>query len=202
MVTYVVSAYDRPDSLAVCLWSLKVQTARDFECLIADNAIDVGIAARHQGVVAALNDKRFRHISTVGKGKARDASYGSADWMVEYEARGEWLCFPSDDSYYVPQFQALMLGAAQPNAWDLVYCDLLYDPRLAGRYAVLIASPQVCSIDKTNFMLRRDVWTGFLTPLDPNDLGDRTCTDGLMIERLVRKGIRHGRVEQTLCVHN
>jgi hypothetical protein len=56
-------------------------------------------------------------------------------WSAEYAARqakGDWLCFPCDDCYYVPEFQERMLEIAALYGWKLVLCDAVY--RFNTRY--------------------------------------------------------------------
>ena len=197
MVSYIVSAYDRPDSLPGCLWSLKIQTDQNFEVIVTDN----GGTQRNQDAVAAMNDSRFRYVNTkvVATSPAWDC-YWSAEYAVSNLTRGEWICLPSDDSYYVPIFQAAMLAAARAGNWNLVYCDMLYDRKITGRYEKLDVQPTVNHIDKTGFLLRRESWIGF--PDKRTDSPGPCDCDGRTIDRLRQSGIRHGKVHETLCVHN
>src|ERR1019366_3091887 len=101
-VTYIVSTYNRPTLLRCCLASLAAQTDADFEVVVADNSPDFNITSQHQEVVADLRDPRFRHIDTdCVKTCIGWDCYHSAEYCARIAA-GEWLCFPSDDSYYVP----------------------------------------------------------------------------------------------------
>jgi len=55
-------------------------------------------------------------------------------------------------------------------------------------------------IDKTGFMVRRGWFNGFpgKKMLDP---GPAPC-DGMLIDGLVGRGIKHGKVKEILMVHN
>jgi glycosyltransferase involved in cell wall biosynthesis len=198
-VSYIVSAYNRPASLPCCLWSLKVQTDPDFEVIVADNGLEIAHDIRHQLAVCNLNDPRFRRVDTSNSENPAWDSYWSAEIAVEHEACGEWLCFPSDDSYYMPIFQEALVKAAEERGWDLVYCDMIYDRRLSGKYATLDVQARVGQIDKTGFLLKREKWIGF--PHKPTVPGF-SCADGEMIAQLVASGVKHGKVSEILVVHN
>lgn len=208
-VTYIVSAYNRPAMLRCCLSSLAVQTNRDFEVIVADNSPVFGV---HQGVVADLKDSRFRHLDTdcVKTCEGWDC-YHSAEYVAALPSvSSDWLCFPSDDSYYVPTFQQTMLFAAEKNGWELVYCDMLRnDDSADGRkmtgaqgdyYFHWNVAPHVGGIDKTGFFVRRERFTGFQKK---NTTAAGPCAaDGELIEALVKDGIKHGKASGILAVHN
>ena len=67
-VTYVVSAYDRPQSLRMTLASLQCQTDHDFEVIVADNNPNVseyhGHAWNNQRIVIDMDDTRFKYVNT------------------------------------------------------------------------------------------------------------------------------------------
>jgi hypothetical protein len=117
---------------------------------------------------------------------------------LEVGPEGDWLCWPSDDSYYVPQFQAIMLDYACKNRLEFVYCNCLYDPRLKGEYAVQGTQPGFCGIDKTSFIVTRRAFEevgGW--PQHKND-----WRDGALAVALVKSGIKHGKAPGVLVVHN
>lgn len=197
-VTYIVSAYDRPLHLRGCLASLQVQTDPDFEVIVADNG-----GLEHNAIITGqMNDERFRYINT-GVYTTTPAwdCYWSAEWVVEHEAKGEWICLPSDDSYYMPIFQQVCMEKAKLNNWQLVFPNMLYDRRLNGStYSVLDTSPHSCRIDKCGFFIRRDVWIGF--PGKPQGYRQSSCCDGEMIQQVVERGARWGKIEECLVIHN
>ena len=121
--------------------------------------------------------------------------YDVADKALPY-CSGEFLCFPSDDSYYVPNFAETMERYAETSSLDLVYCDIFYDKRLNGiGYSVLNVAPHIGQIDKTGFIVRRSAFHGF--PPHPSDF-----RDGALIEDLVARGVRHGKVNDIMAVHS
>ena len=186
-VSYIVSAYDRPELLRCCLASLAAQTDRNREIIVADNS-----PAQVNRRIAEQFDVRYFHTNMFD-------CYWAAEWVVAHEARGEWLCFPSDDSYYAPIFQETLLDTADKNGWQLVYCDMVYDRRIGGRYSVLNVEPRLDHIDKTGFLLNRGWWIGF--PDKPSRPGP-CAADGMMIDRIMATRIRHGKVPEVLVVHN
>jgi hypothetical protein len=202
-VSYIVSAYDRPAALCCCLASLALQTDFDFEVIVADNAPTFQQQVFNDTVVMHLADSRFRHLdTTVAKTCAGWDCYHSAE-IANGWAHGEWLCFPSDDSYYMPTFQEKLLSAASAHGWGLVYCDMIYDGRGAGncgQYHYVDVSPRVSRIDKTGFLVRRELFTGF--PGKPSAAPGPSAADGLLVEDLVRRGVPHGKVGEPLMVHN
>lgn len=92
-----------------------------------------------------------------------------------------------------------MLEAAERNNWDLVYCNMVYDARYNGsHYSVVNVLPKVNCIDKTGFILKRSWFEGF-----PGKVKSGPCkADGELIESLVARGIRHGKVPDVMVVHN
>lgn len=203
-VSFIVSAFNRPAHLRCCLASLALQT-RSHEIWVADNAQDSATIVKHSEI--AREFRAFRE----SPGQA--SSYHSAE-IIAPLTTGEWLCFPSDDGYYVPHFSDRMLSFAEGNEWDLVYCDTAYDwsghfplnhPRLID--GVLRVEPRKNYIDKTSFMVRRrwmvnDERHETILRFPEKNGSLPTASDGLFIEALVRQGIRHGKAPGVMVVHN
>jgi hypothetical protein len=190
-ISYIVSTYHRPDLLPCVLHSLKVQTSRDFEVLVTDNSTDPNLIMQNKAIVDSLDDSRFHYFNV-----QLPECYSSAEWGVS-RSMGEFVCFPSDDGYYVPRFGELMLKAARQHQLELVYCNMVYDPRYFGVYWVLDVEAKHTKIDKTGFLLRRDRFINF-----PGKINGACDADGYLIDELVRQGIRHGKVVDIMVVHN
>ena len=203
-ISFIVSAFNRPDHLRCCLASLALQGG-SHEIIVADNSMDSCIRYLHEGIAARF-DARWMPTE-------QPSSYHSAE-LVAPLTIGEWLCFPSDDSYYVPHFSDRMLSFAARHGWDLVYSDTAYDwsghfplnhPKLID--GVLRVEPRVNWIDKTSFMIKRqwmvnDETKETIAPFPGKNGSLPTASDGLFIESLRRKGIRHGKAPGVMVVHN
>lgn len=187
--TFIISAYDQPDELMLALLSLKVQTEPDWEAIVCDNSKRV----KNSAAVSLINDPRVRIEWT---GKKCTNCFQSANLVVP-KATGKYLCFPSCDNYYVPQFLELML-AHDPA--DLIYCDMLHDPRGGnGEYRVWNVKPKISCIDKCGFLLKRELFQPF-----PWQLGQEgpTAADGMLVETLVKSGVKTAKAPGVLWVHN
>lgn len=200
MISFIVTAYNRPLALRTCLSSLCQQTNDQWEVAVMDNSVPGSDLDEHARLCEM--DRRIRYhyvrpLTEIGSNKSghTHSLYKATEIGVE-RTSGWWLCFPSDDSYYCPWFAERMLHAATKAAWDLVYCDIVMGG--SKEHHVLEASPRACCIDKTSFLLRRSWFQGF----SQGHGESYPQADGLMIEELVRRGIRHGRVPEVLVVHN
>lgn len=130
--------------------------------------------------------------------------FHSAEYGVSI-AEGEFVCFPSDDSYYVPVFGERMLQEADKLRMDLVMCDMLYDPRCGhGRYCCVDQHPRRGWFDKTGFILRRSQFIPFPNKIThaPRIEPILECADGLFAEELVARGVRWAEIRDVLVVHN
>jgi hypothetical protein len=111
---------------------------------------------------------------------------------------GDWLCFPSDDSLYVADFQRIMIETAVRTQADLVYCDMVYkcgsEQNDWKPYSVLESEPRMGRIDKTNFIIRRELFKGF--PPHP-----RNWRDGALIEQVIRDGAKPAKAPGVLVLH-
>jgi hypothetical protein len=137
-----------------------------------------------------------RYFNTRAMG-AREC-YESSDMLAKL-ATGDFLCFASDDGYYVPVFAETMERKAVRESLDLVYCDMVWghtEPRES--YVHLDVIPVAGRIDKTGFIVRRELFKGFpgMAPREPS------CDDGRLVEQLIAAGARHGKVNEILVVHS
>jgi glycosyltransferase involved in cell wall biosynthesis len=192
--------HDRLNDLRVCLASLAAQTLdkKEFEIIVVSNSRDIAV-----DILAKVecNLLKIRGYRTTFKATSQPHCYGSSEDGAKL-ATGDYLCFPSDDSYYVPCFAETMYDDAVRNGWELVYCDMVYDRRSGrGRYGEVEVKPATGYIDKTGFLLKREAFErvgGF--PNKPTG-AEACCCDGALID-LVAASISHGKVDETLLVHN
>lgn len=183
LISFIVSAFDRPLTLRGCLASLFVQQGGPYQIFVTDNSKE---GCNWHSEYAQLG---VRYFPTMEK-----TCYSAAN-CIGHETDAEWLCFPSDDSYYVPSFARLMLAKSADA--DLVYCDWL-DTRLQPRYERFVAAPKTGAIDKTAFIVRREIFLrlgGFTDPL-------HEFADGHFVDSVVRSGARIAKAGGILLVHS
>ena len=197
-LSFIVCAFERPSRLRTCLASIADQTFTDWEAIVVDNSFDLQAAAKHREYAAMDPRIRYEYVGD----RAFDARIGIRSLYQASEigvgmTTGEWLCFPNDDSYYAPWFAERLLNFAEPNELQFVYCDLVHGRPDIAHYA-LNCQPHACAIDKTNFLVRRE-WF----PAEwPGKIDVYGMADGVLVNELVARGIRHGKVGQLLVVHN
>lgn len=185
-LSFIVSAFDRPIALRCCLAALELQQGGPYEIIVTDNSREV--ANRH-AVDGLVRYELTWHIPPA-------TCYSAANHASKLAA-GEWLCFPSDDSYYVPSFARLMLQKALADSLDLVYCDML-DTRLWPEYRHFQTAPGVGSIDKTGFIIKKGLFFqvgGFTNP-------SHGFSDGHLVAAACRAGAKVGKADGILLVHN
>jgi glycosyltransferase involved in cell wall biosynthesis len=200
-ISYIVSLYNRPEYLAVCLWALKMQTHQDSEIIVTDNSTDVTIVKQHQLFIKNLNDPRFSYVNTASKTAVSDC-YWSSEYGMSL-ARGKWLCFPCEDCYYPPEWTQRMLLAAMANNWDLVLCENNItgpEPCGADRYMLLKLGTKSFPGYKPSFIVKASKFSGWLNkPL----IGACSGVDRTTLQALTRNPqIQWGAVRDLFYVHN
>jgi GT2 family glycosyltransferase len=199
LISFIVSACNRPMALRCCLASLALQQGGPYQVVVTDNS---EVCGNWQEVSPTFDRLGFIYFPTQEKTCYRAANYAMREAAAAALAEApvdqvaDWLCFPSDDSYYVPSFARLMLAAAKPGV-DLVYCDWL-DTRLQPHYERFKAAPRTGAIDKTAFIVRRDVFLSLGGFMDP----DHEFGDGHFVDAVVRSGAVCAKAEGILLVHN
>ncbi len=194
-LSFIVSAYERPKALRTCLSSLVQQTMEDFEIIVVDNSREQMSTNGMLSMDCRVSYTYTGDITRIEGAIHKRSVYIASEIGVAH-SMGKWLCFPNCDSYYVPWFAERMLAHAERENLQLVYCDLVMGgPR---EHHPMICWPRLCCIDKTNWMVRRDCWQGWTGASGES----YPQADGLTIEAMVRRGLRHGRLEQCLVTHN
>lgn len=186
--------------LNACLASLAVQDGEHQLCVTLN-----GTEEQNRAIRAATKERNVVWSMTGLSGAGNP--YEAATMFIETRGpygkpmnivRGNWLCFPSDDSLYVQGFSRIMLETAERTGADLVYCDCVYKTGSEKNnwppYSVLNVEPRMGKIDKTCFILRRELFKGF--PPHP-----KFWCDGALIEQLVLQGVRHAKAPGCLVVH-
>lgn len=196
-LSFILSAHHTNPTMLLCaLTSIQCQTHRDIEIILTNNATNPDRVRDNVAALAAskmFGSVDVTYITTYGPTCYHSAEVGASI------AKGDYVCFPSADSYYVPKFAERMLHYADATGWDLIYCDMVYDERYHGHYEKVDVQPIRDKIDKTGFILRRSKMIPF--PHKPDS--DRPAgSDGFIIEELVASGVSHGKVPELLLVHN
>ena len=199
-ISYIISAYNRPALLPVCLWSLYAQTHTDFEVLVTDNATDKKIAAKQRDIVASMKDSRFKYVNTATRIKVSDC-YWSAEYGMKHTT-GKWICFPCDDTYYVPQWAQRMLTTAVSGNLDLVLCEsAVYGPDTNGCSTYYLAHrSDIWPGGKPSFLVKRSVFPSFI-----NKPTVSTCSGvdrATLLAMTNDRRIKHGGCSGLYYVHN
>ncbi len=204
-ISYIISAYNRPWMLPVCVWSLLGQSHRNFEVIVTDNATDKWTIAAHQKAIADAKAydpsraERFIYVHTGKKIKVSDC-YWSAEWAVKNIARGQWLCFPCDDTYLAPEYGARMLTRAYEKSLDMVICgDVVLGPEGNGRVGYKHWKMVPGRASKTTFMVRADKFPGFNGKLQYEGA---TMADWQLTRDIERVGSVGTVEDQLMVVHN
>jgi glycosyltransferase involved in cell wall biosynthesis len=197
VISFVVPAFNNPRRLRTCLSSLVDQDSVELEVICVDNTIDIEAANENKELCRI--DSRIRYEWTADRtiitGPHTRCLYTATEIGVGL-ATGDWLAFPNQDSAYPSVFAERMIGYADGNNLELVYCDfLLGGPTMD--YRLISVQPHVCGIDKTAFIMKRSWFECF-----PEKRERYSCADGVLIESLLARGIRHGAFRQCLVTHN
>lgn len=143
---------DRPNHLRHLIACLRVQSNQNWELIVLDqtNRCDCLPPVTE---VEALGETRvfYEHVPRVGDvGQSMQMAYTRF-------ARGEFVCVPHDDAYYVPSFIDQMLWTARQGNFDLVYCGWLWnDADNTSPYRPMPGVPLFGRIDAGGFMVKRE----------------------------------------------
>jgi len=200
-LTAIVTSFNRPEELKVCLGSLcnqRKSSNRD-ESLYATIIVTDNTASPLNHIIENIcydYDVKYVYTNTTD-------CYTAAEMVIDHVTT-DFICFPSDDNYYVPEFAYRMLKYADTYGCDFVYCDMLYDPRYygswTGKYTVVDCKPKVNYIDKGGFIIRKQLFEslgGF--PNKPHN--PRSAADGQLAELVVKCGAKVGKVQEILFFH-
>lgn len=197
-VSVIVGAFNRPGRLRTFLACLVDQTFTDWDCVITDNSDDPDAVYKQRELCRIDPRIRYEHTGE----RAWDSGLGIRSLYTAAEigvsmTSGDYLWFPNDDDYAAPWFLERLMKKAHEDNLEFVYCDIVIGRPDIAHYA-LNCSPVGCGIDKACYIFRRE-WMPAEWP------GKRTSygvADGDLVNYLVQKGIRHGKVPQLLLVHN
>jgi glycosyltransferase involved in cell wall biosynthesis len=115
MISVVIPAYNRENTIRRAVKSVLDQTYSDLEVLVVDDGSTDGTAE----VLKQISDSRFSYLKM-------DANRGAcaARNMGVAVARGEWVAFQdSDDSWHADKLEKQM-AAFQAHKADIVFCAM------------------------------------------------------------------------------
>ena len=197
-VSVVIGSFNRPGRARTFLACLVDQSFEDWEAVLTDNSDDPVCAAKIEEMCKI--DPRIRYEWT--KERAFDPLLGISSLYDAAEigiamTTGKWIWAPNEDDYACPWFLERMLQTANDSNLDFVYCTFVQ-----GRHDVphhfFDTYHEACRIDKMTYMIKRE-WFPIPWPGKQTGYG---VADGLLVNELIAKGIRHGKINQCLCVHN
>jgi hypothetical protein len=150
-VSFIVTS-DRPNCLRHLIACLRVQTSPRWELIVLDQTGRAECLPPVKEVEALGEDRVF------WEGVPRIGDVGQLMKMAYTQyARGEWVCVPNDDAYYVPSFIDQMLWPARASKWDLVYCGWLWNAAdNTTPYRPMPGIPRFGLIDVGGFMVKRE----------------------------------------------
>ncbi len=197
-VSAICGAFNRPGRLRTFLACLVDQTCDSWECVVTDNSTDPE-ACRLQEELCKIDSRiRYEHTGERAwdEGLGIRSLYTAAEIGISMTT-GDFLWMPNDDDYFAPWFLERLLAKADQDQLDFVYSDIVIGRHDIAHYP-LNCVPVGCSIDKCCFIFKRE-WMPSEWPQKRVSYG---VADGDLVNHLVSKGIRHGKVPQLLAYHN
>ena len=186
-VSIVTTVYDRLDCLRQCIASVRRLHFGDHEHLIVSDAPPPDVVQRIAGIVQAAGDPRLAYVNLA----QRHNNWGIAPAAAGLRrARGEYLCFLSDDNGYQPGHVGTLVAVLdrQPGL-GFAYSSCHYAGRTVLRHPV----PRAARIDLGQPMFRRDLFERhFNDDLPFNEM----AWDWRLIEALMQRHVRWQHVDQ------
>lgn len=187
-ISFIISAYNRPDYLRCLLYSLVCQTDPNWEALVMDEGGNKAVV---------FNDSRIKHIP-VERVVLYPDGRGSLGMLPKHAgvalATGKYLCFVSEDIYYLPTFVKYM----SDNTSDIVGCsvliNILYDT------VILPFTPEIGGTDGCNYIIKPETYKlhPFTEYLSIETVG---TADGRVPSFCVKDGATWKAVPRILAVH-
>lgn len=183
-VSFIVAS-DRPNCLRHLIACLRLQNHQAWELIVLDQT------PRASCLPPVLEAEALGETRVFWEAVPKVGDVGQSMKMAYTRfARGEFVCVPMDDAYYVPSFLDQMLWTARTFNYDLVYCDWLWNAAdQTTPYRHMVVAPVFSRIDVGGFMVNREA----LIADGWEYRGEGG--DGKLVERLAAK-VRHGTVPQ------
>ena len=186
-VSIVTTVYDRLDCLRQCIASVARLRFSDWEHLIVSDAPPPEVVQGIAEIVRSAADPRLAYLNL----PRRHNNWGIAPATAGLRrARGEYLCFLSDDNGYQPGHVGTLVALLdrQPGL-GFAYSSCHYAGRTVLRHPV----PRAARIDLGQPMFRRELFERhFNDDLPFNEM----AWDWRLIEALMQRGVRWQHVDQ------
>jgi hypothetical protein len=151
-VSIVTTVYDRTECLRRCIESVRCLTFRDYEHIIVSDCPPSDVVGRIRAIAAEPRDERIGYINLA----RRHHNWGIAPAAAGLRrARGEYVCFLSDDNGYTPDhIDNLVRVLDQEPDLGFAYSSCLYD----GRRELRQPTPKPACIDLGQPLFRRELF--------------------------------------------
>jgi hypothetical protein len=183
LVSIITTVYDRVQWLETCLRSVSALRFQDFEQIIVADCPP-------QDVLEQLLVISEKHGQAQGNLLFANLDRRFNDWGINPAAvglqlaRGQYICFLSDDNGYTPDHFGPLIEALDNDArLGFVYSSCLYD----GRLTLQGAPPKFGRIDLGQPLFRKELFDAHLDGTLPFT---EAAWDWRMIQALMRKGVR------------
>ncbi len=190
-VSIVTTVYDRTPCLLRCVESVRRLTFRDYEHIIVSDCPPSDVVGRIRAIAAEPRDERIGYINLA----RRHHNWGIAPAAAGLRrARGEYLCFLSDDNGYTPDhIDNLVRVLDQEPDLGFAYSSCLYD----GRRELRHPTPKPARIDLGQPLFRRELFQLHLGDDLPFDM---MAWDWHLIATLMARGVRWKHVDKASFV--
>ncbi len=192
VVSIVTTVFDRVACLHRCLRSVDRLELPGVEHIIVSDAPPAPVVDEIAAIVAAAGGpaakRRYLNLPE------RRQDWGLSPALAGLEsARGEYVCFLSDDNAYLPDhFGPLVAALDADPGLGFAYSSCLY----AGRKELRYAPPQGARIDLGQPLFRRSA----LSAADLDACRGSFAWDWEVIQRLMLRGVRWQHVDRTTFV--
>jgi hypothetical protein len=186
-VSIVTTVYDRLDCLQRCIRSVKALAWRDYEQIIVSDCPPLSAVEEITRLIEYENDDRISYLNL----ERRFNNWGIAPAAAGLKrARGEFVCFLSDDNGYLPDhLGALVEAHDQDPTLGFTYSSCLYGGRLVLRHPV----PGPGRIDLGQPLFRKELFERHFGGGLPFDV---MAWDWALIDALLKRGVRWRHVDR------
>jgi hypothetical protein len=185
-VSIVTTVYDRVECLADCISSVQRLEHRDYEHVIVSDCPPAAVVDQIAALVRSAADPRISYLNL----PSRHNNWGIAPAAVGLrQARGEYVCFLSDDNGYTPEHVGTLVQTLdRDRSLGFVYSSCRY----AGRLTLRHPRPAPARIDLGQPMFRRSLFTEHLDDDLPFEM---MAWDWALIDTFVQRGVRWKHVD-------